>query len=226
MKSYFLAAVSVLAGAQLSLAQVRTIAVQGEVLVRHGVDREWQKVHKGLELKVDDSMMSGERSNAMILVDGKKRIRIPENTIVDLIDFRSLTRQELLLQLALERVRAVAGKEGGDPAVPQTTVSHGTERGEAPESVRSLELGRLQLNGSRVLFDNGYYATCALKAKEVLRLYPELSHDSEVRFMIARALEKENLHGEALTEYASLVHEDLSPRDREFVKQQLARLRK
>ena len=226
MKTLVTLAACVLAGVQLSLAQIKAVDVKGDVRVRHGVDREWRTAQRGLELKPDDSMMAGKRSRALILVNGKKRVVIPENAVVDLVDFRVLSRQDLLLQLAMERIRSVPAEERNDPGVPQTTISHGSEQVQPHETVRSLEFGRLQLNGTRVLFDNGYYATCALRTKEVLRLYPELSHDSRSRLMVAAALEKENLHGEALTEYSALMKEKLSPKDKAFVQQRVKKLRK
>lgn len=211
----------------LVLAQVKVIDVKGDVSVRHGVSREWQPIRVGDILKPEDSMKSGKRSSATIIVDGSKRIVLPENVIVDLSDFRKLTQEELLLKLAMERVRAVPVEEKRDGLIiPQTTVIHGNEKTVMEQSNRSIEMGLLQLNGTRVLYNGGYYATCALKAKEVLRLFPEFSKKIEIRLMIPSALEKENLNGEALTEYISLANEELFPKDRIIVQAKIAQLKK
>jgi len=226
MKTLAMLTVCALAGIQLSLAQMKAVDVKGDVRVRHGVDRDWEPIRSGRDLKPEDTMMLGKRAHASVLLDGNKRVLIPENTVVDLLDFRVLSHQDLLLRLAMERIRAVPAQNDGNLEVPQTTVSHGAEQPQPPEEARSLEFGRLQLNGTRVLYKNGFYGTCAVKTKEILRLYPELSHDTGLRLMIAAALEKENLHGEALTEYASLAKDDLSPRDRSFVNERMKKLRK
>lgn len=209
------------------LGQLKVVEVKGDVTVRFGVSQEWHAVRVGDVLKPEDSMKSGKRSSATLLVDGTKRIVIPENVIVDLSDFRKLTQEELLLKLAMERVRAIPVEDKRDGLiVPQTTVIHGAEKNTVEQSSRSIDIGLLQLNGTRVLYNGGYYATCALKAKEVLRLYPEFSNNIKARLMIASALEKENLKGEALTEYRSLANEELSPKEQSVVQTKIAQLKK
>ena len=227
MKKFIFGFVASILSLHFCAGQVKVLQVKGDVYVRHDVRQEWQPLHAGDILKPNDSMKSGKRARAIILVDGKRRIAFPENVIIDLSDLRSLTREELLLKLAMERFRTVPVQEQNDePGIPQSTILHGSEKGPANTLQSSNEPGILQLNGTRVLYRIGYYATCALKAKEVFRLYPELSKRSEFRLMVAYALEKENLNGEALTEYASLLNDDLSSRDKEIVQVRMARLKK
>lgn len=208
------------------LAQMKVVDMKGEIAVRHGVHQEWLPVNVGDILKPEDSMRSGKRSSATIAGDGTKRIVIPENVIVDLSDFRTLTQDDLVLKLAMERVLAVPTQENRNGLIiPQTTIVHGKEKTVQNEPPRSQDSGILQLNGTRVLYNAGYYGTSALKAKEVLRLYPELSNKVDVRLMIASALEKVSLVGEALTEYSSLTNGDLSRKDRAFVQERIVKLK-
>lgn len=211
---------------QLCAGQIKVLEVKGDVRVRHDVQQSWLPVRTGDILKPNDSMKSGKHSATTVLTEKKKRVPLPENVIIDLSDLRMLTREELLLKLAMEKVRTVPQEQNDEPAIPQATVLHGTEKVSKDIPHLGDEQGHLQLNGTRVLYNTGYYATCVLKAKEVFRLYPELLKESEFRLMVASALEKESLNGEAIAEYASLLNEGLSPREQVTVQMRMARLKK
>lgn len=116
-------------------------------------------------------------------------------------------------------MRAVPDGEHDDHMrVPKTTIVHGEKKEGREQSLPAEQhTGLLQLNGTRVLFSHGYYGTCALRAKEVFRLYPEFARQIDARLRVAAALEKLNLYGEALAEYRALSHEELSHRDKVFV---------
>lgn len=206
--------------------QISIVEVKGDVTVLRGVNDEWTPLRRGEMLKPDDSMKLGRRSSAAILVDGK-RITLPERTIVDLSDFRQLTRDELLLRLAMERVREVPDDSDRDGLrFPQATSIHGTEKSADQSVERSKEIGEMQLNGARLLYTGGYYATCVLRTKEVLRLHPIFANKTDVRLMVASALEKTNLYGEALTEYIALDNSDLTPAEKAHVRMKIERLKK
>ncbi len=209
----------------VSVGQIKVLEVKGDVRVRHDVQQAWLPVRTGDVLKPNDSMKSGKRSGTTVLTEGKKRVTLPENVVIDLSDLRMLTREELLLKLAMEKVRTLPQEQNDEPAIPEATVLHGTEKVPSYVAHPGDELGNLQLNGTRVLYNTGFYATCALKAKEVFRLYPGLLKKMEFRLMVASALEKESLRGEAITEYASLLNEGLSPSERETVQIRMARLK-
>ena len=110
---------------------------------------------------------------------------------------------------------------------PNTTMVHGEPKEKKTDATESNpELGLLQLNGTRVLYENGFYPTSALKTMEVLRRYPSLSAKFEHRLLVAQALEKSNLRGEALNEYASLsLAETLTIKQKEFLDAKIAQMR-
>ena len=157
------------------------------------------------------------------------RLTLPEMVIVDCSDLRTLTQEELLLKLAMEGIRALpAQKRGAEPAIPRTTTVHGTQSDSEDAAGAATGTGRyaMQLNGTKVLHAHGYYATMVLRAKEVLRLAPELRHRTDVRLMVADAFERMRLSNEALTEYRSLDKEKLAPAERSLVDRKIAELRK
>ena len=132
-----------------------------------------------------------------------KRITLPPEVIVDLSDVRELTQEELMLKLTMERVRASSYQwKNDDLHIPNAAVVHGTDRATgAALADNDPQSGILLWNGARVLYDNGFYSTCALKAMELFRLYPSVGAKFENHLMAAEALEKASLRGEALSEY-------------------------
>jgi hypothetical protein len=218
-------------------AAAESITIQhadGDVSVRHGVAEVWNKVASGDLLRPNDTMRTGKGANVVLLVHlgtsaASRRITLPPHVIVDMSDIRDLTQEELMLKLTMEKVRGSSYQWKNDGMfIPDAAVVHGAN-GAAPEplSENNIQTGRLQLNGVRVLYENGFFASCVLRSMEVFRLYPALSSSFEHRLMVAEAMEKANLHGEALAEYGSVSRlEGLTPGQQLQVQSRLQTLRK
>jgi hypothetical protein len=225
-----------LAGGAIS-GQAQDIVVQrlqGDVVVRHGVTETWTHVAVGDVLRPDDTMKTGKKGSAVLstpvtTTGGIKRIALPPEVIVDLSDVRELTQEELMLKLTMEKVRASSYQWKNDELhIPNASVVHGENRSaSAPLTDNDLQSGILQWNGARVLFDNGFYSTCALKAMELFRLYPVVGAKVENHMMAAEALEKANLRGEALSEYTGMLQmEGITPAQQATVKERITALKK
>ncbi len=197
----------------MAAAGMKLASVSGDVSVRRGADLAWQKAAAGTAVTGLDVVRTGAKSSALLLLEGAKQLAIPENVLLHCSDFRVLSPEELLMKLAIEGIKAVPSRNHeSNPALPAVTTLHGADRSPSigsSEPDRSLSL--LELNGVRVLYRNGFYATCVLRAKEAFRLDPTLLHRVEERLMVADALEKIALKGEALEEYRSLRSESLTP---------------
>jgi hypothetical protein len=90
-----------------------------------------------------------------------------------------------------------------------------------------LEEGIYQVNGTKTLFRNGFYPSCVLRMMQVFRLYPSLGESFENRLLVAEALEKSNLHGEALNEYVALaISENTSSAQKAVVQEKITRVKK
>ena len=222
------AAVLCLMAAAIVRADVQVISVKGDVQVRRSMSEEWSPVAIGDILKPDDSIRSGRNSKAVIVIDGQKKITLPELAIVDCSDLKKLSQEELLLMLAMEQVRSVPARNADDDfSITKTTTVHG-ENKDPLRSRRSVnpELALLQLNGTKVLYDQGYYATCVLRAKEIFRLNPVFLKKVNFRLVVADALEKMKLRGEALSEYNALKGASLTPEQRSLVEEKISQLKK
>jgi hypothetical protein len=210
--------------------------VQGDVSVRHGVAEVWTKVKAGDILRPDDTMRTGKKGSAVLVAPSQsddatatKRITLPSEVMVDMSDVRDLSQEELMLKLTMEKVRASSYEwKNNELNIPNTTVVHGADRSpQPPISENDIQVGVLQLNGTRVLFDNGFYSTSALRGMDVLRRYPSLAANFDHRFRIVRALEKANLRGEALNEYVSLLSlENITAQQTEILHERVSQLRK
>jgi hypothetical protein len=187
--------------------------MQGAVSVRHGVTETWTKVAPGDVLRPDDTMKTGKKGSAVIVVPSSvagagagRTVVLPGEVIVDMSDIRDLSQEELMLKLTMEKVRASSYQwKSDDLRIPNAAVVHGADKSSNLNlSESDPATGVLELNGAHVLFENGFFATCALKGMEVFRLYPPLGKEFRDRMMVAEALEKANLRGEAVNEYGAI----------------------
>ena len=200
-------------------------AIKGTVEVRRGVMEDWKKVKIGDVLKPEDSMRTGPGSSATIEAD-KRRLTVPEMTILDISDVRQLSQEDFLLKLAMQNILAVPPREKDDLSIPSATVLHGSNVSKVDSPPFSdAKAGEMQLRGARVLYDNTYYATSILKSKETLRTHPELKTNFEARLTVATAFEKMRLTKEAITEYSVLAKENLPGPQAKMVQTALERLK-
>lgn len=231
MKSIMLA-VLVCTGLMLARADITVEMARGDVHARHGVTESWTAVATGDVLKPNDSIRTGVGSGATISVaDGEdvRTFRLPAEVIVELSDLRELTQEELMLKLTMEKVRmAPSDWKSNELGVPGAAVVHGSDRAsDATPLENDLRTGQLQLNGARVLFDNRLYSTCILRGMEVFRQYPALAASVPDRMMVADALARTGLKGEALAEYGVLEEmEGLSEEEQAEIGRRITSLRR
>jgi len=211
---------------------VRTL--EGDVRVRHGVTEHWSEVAVGDVLRPNDSVRTGKTGSTVLDLDrdGSGTVRtvsLPPEVIVDVSDMRTLTQEELMLKLTMEKVRSSSYKWKTDELrMPNAAVVHGQGSG-TEEGLKENDqaTGRFQLNGARVLFENGFYSTCILRAMEVFRHYPSLAESFASRLMVAEALVESDLRGEALAEYGAITRiEGLSEEERALVRERMDAIRK
>lgn len=216
-----------LASTALGAEKIVMQRAQGDVTMRVGVAETWIKVQSGDELKTNATVKTGKQSSALI-VAAAKRITVPPEVMLDISDIRELTQEELMLKLTMEKVRATSYKWKDDELRISNTTA---PRGEARDRKQALaetnpEIGTLQMNGARVLFENAFYSTSALKALDVLRRYPSLA-TFENRLLVAQSLERANLKSEALNEYTRLSQmENISREQKEMVQTKIAQLKR
>jgi hypothetical protein len=210
----------------LTAAEITVTRVKGTAEARKGVSEAWVEIKAGVALGPENTIKTGKNSSLTIFVEGRKVI-IPERTMMDLADLRQMSQEELLLELAEADVRVAPPQDELDETViPNTTVVHGKNMA-VPEINTSNQddFRDMEVRGTKLLYNYGFYPTCILKAKQTMLYYPELKSRFEFRCMIAQALEKMGLRGEALGEYISINKEELSSSHRNTVEENIGRLR-
>lgn len=209
----------------MMLANTITIrSVNGTVEVRKGVSEEWKSVVVGDILKPEDTIRSGERSSAVLTI-GATRVSIPEMTMVDMIDFRQMSREDFLLRLAMEDILSVPNRDEDKIVIPAATVLHGSRNGATTAEPRnSLRIPTMLVHGANVLFNHGYYATSVLRLKSTIALYPELKSNNDALIMLATGFEKMNLEAEAKGIYLRMLTNDLSDTVRKKIETSLERI--
>ena len=128
MKKLFAAMICGLVSSVLG-QDVAVHKIQGDVRVRHGVAESWNRVALGDVLKPDDTMKTGLKGAALLVVNGGKRITLPSEVIVDVSDIRDLTQEELMLKLTMEKVRASSYQwKSNEMNIPNAVILHGPNR--------------------------------------------------------------------------------------------------
>lgn len=178
--------------------------VAGEVSVRQGVAEEWMPAKAGMQLGPETTIRTGEKSTAQLSASGKV-IRLPGAVIVDISDIRDLSQEELLLKLTMQKVREAPYHRKGDrQEIPNATVVHGRDATGGPGLPENNGVtGERLLRGTQVLYDNGFFSTCALKTMEVVQQYPSLKTFA-TGWLVAESLERAGLRGEALSAFVDL----------------------
>jgi hypothetical protein len=210
----------------LTAGEITVKRVKGTAEVRHGVSEAWTKLKAGTSLGPESSIKTGKNSSLTMLV-GDRRVIVPERTMMDLADLREMSQEELLLKLAEADVRVAPSRDGSDETtIPNTTVVHGRNMA-VPEITTNnqIDIREMEVRGTKLLYNYGFYPTCILKAKQTMLYYPELKSRFEFRSMIGQALEKMGLNGEALSEYISITKEKLSSSQRKTIEENIKRLK-
>jgi len=206
----------------------------GDVSVRHGVTEEWVRVAAGDVLKPNDTMRTGKDGTASLMLrndstSASRRLSLPPMVIVDMSDIRVLTQEELMLKLTMEKVRSAPQQKKQDGLeISNAAVVHGTggnSKGKTAEN--DPQIGSFLLNGTKVLLENGFSATGVLRMMQVFRLFPSLASVFDHRLLLAEAMEKANLKGEAIAEYGAMTRlEGLTSAQKALLQNRIAALRK
>lgn len=212
----------------LSVLSANTLTVRlinGTAEVRHGVSEEWKSVAVGDVLRPEDTIRTGERSSLVLMV-GTSRVTISEMTMVDMVDFRQMSREDFMLRLAMEDILAVPGRSDDKITLPSATVLHGSQnRNSNSIQTKFSPASTMLLRGAKLLFDYGYVATSVLRLKSSMALYPEMKSSIDALTTLAIGYEKMNLENEAKGVYLSMLSNDLTDSVRKKVESSIERLK-
>lgn len=209
--------------------QIKLASLKGDVKIRKGVSEEWQNIKANALLNIEDAISIGKKSMAVIEINKQKKITLPEESIVEIADLRDLTKEELLLKLAMDHILAVPQQDRQNDLMPApSAIIHGEKKINSEDILKkgNLDIAIKTLNGAKTLYSNNFYGSCALRIKEVLRLFPDLPKSADYKILAALALERAELYEEALNEFHSLNTENLTPEQKSLVEKKIETIKK
>ncbi len=202
---------------------VTVVSIKGYAEVRRGMSEQWITLRVGDVLKPEDTIRTGEDAEVTLKV-GLSIFSLPAFAIIDVGDIRHLTRNDLLLKLAMEEIRGLPdSRPSTGNATP--TVMHGSRRRSSSYPVTYSEVGIMRLEGARALFRHKYYETTILAVKSTLHRYG-LRNPLAARRLVAQAFERLGLMQQAIDEYVGCLSLDLSRAEKKEIQRNIRRLEK
>lgn len=178
--------------------------LNGTAQVRHGTSEVWKTLLTGDTLRPDDTIFLDK--NAYIEIVGNEAFfKSNGGIVVNISDLRRLTKEELLLQLAFEEMKSSPEVKRSKPSTRSTGIYGADVEKEKTKLKSGWDLAKFWANGVRALFENGFYETAAIRAKNLMSRFDELKDDIELKMIIATSLEKLELYGEAISEFNKII---------------------
>jgi len=185
----------------LTAQTYEAIKVKGEVKYQTDSGEKWLGLKQGDILNSNSVVTSGPNALAQIKTE-KITFSLKELSAVSVINIKQLSRDELLLALAMEDMLNVPEKN--ENTALSTAVYGSQEDGINPLFIKSDNFGIKRLNGAVQLAESGMEESAILAAKETYRKYPDVKSIPSFRIFFAVLLSKKGLYEEALKEYLEI----------------------
>ena len=185
----------------LTAQTYEAIKVKGEVKYQTDSGEKWLGLKQGDILNSNSVVTSGPNALAQIKTE-KITFSLKELSAVSVINIKQLSRDELLLALAMEDMLNVPEKN--ENTALSTAVYGSQEDGINPLFIKSDNFGIKRLNGAVQLAESGMEESAILAAKETYRKYPDVKSIPSFRIFFAGLLSKKGLYEEALKEYLEI----------------------
>lgn len=210
-KKYIISLLSIFILASTARAEIAVKVVQssGDVKVRYGLDEEWQPVSIGSILKDIDTILTGEKSEALLKFESGTTFKLGSNAVLDIGDLRKIYEKELFLYLMSKKVESMEpGYEKTPLRIGNVSVVHGEskEKKDDETSIKSdRNWAQLELNGAFALQNQGYYPNAVIKLHNILDKYTETIDPGKVYFNIAGSLEALEMYGQAIDAFEVVI---------------------
>ena len=183
---------------------VRIAAATGDVRVRRGLEESWTPSGADTELKPLDTILCGEASQAVLVLEDGTRFTLGGNALLDVSDLRRITERQLFLFLMSQKVGRIAASDSSSVLhITSVSVVRGArkETGVEPPPASDLRLWTRERNGARTLFDAGLVPNAIIKYYKILQRYPSADDGGEIHCSLGRAFEAIHETGRASDAY-------------------------
>lgn len=190
-----------------ALAAARIVKVGGDVQVRRGVEETWQPALAAMLLEDIDTIWAGSKGEATLETDAGGQFIIGPNTMLDIVDLKKISKQELFLYLTAQKVQKIT-PPAAKPSlrIGNVSVVHGESKAETgADSSLASGYWLQEKNGARALYEQKYYPNAVIKYHKLLGAYQNQPDCGELHFFLAKALENLENTGQAADAYQDVI---------------------
>ena len=188
---------------------VKVVKSSGDVKVRYGLDEKWQPIALGSILKDIDTILTGEKSEAVLKLESGATFKLGSNAVLDIGDLRKIYEKELFLYLKSKKVEKMEPRYEKTPLrIGNVSVVHGEskEKNDTKSYQESeRKWAQLELNGAIALQDQAYHPNAVIKFHTILEKYPETTDKGKIYFYIANSLEALDMFGQAIDAFEVVI---------------------
>ena len=228
MKLYF--ALIILFISQTAYSSVVTVySTKGRVEVRRGVSDIWKTLLVGDLLKPEDTIRTGEKAEVKLQISQNESFTLSEFSMIDIADIRQVTKNDLLLKLAMEYIRLIPNSKPSN-SNPSMTTMHGENKSltdKTPSQAQKEiagEISIMRFEGAKALYRQKYFSSAILAVKSTARKFG-LRDAFDAHKLVAQAFERLGLIQQAIDEYVLCSETQLIESQQKEVDQQLSRLK-
>jgi tetratricopeptide (TPR) repeat protein len=189
---------------QLKAFDVQIEKINGDIRIRRGLDETWSAARLGLTLKSMDTILSGEASEVILLLEDGSRFRLGGNAILDISDLQRITERQLFLYLMSQKVENLNSPDSSASIhITNVSVVRGTQKRFEGETIRpdgNMDWIR-EMNGAKALFAASYFTNAIVKFYKILERYPSMNDGGEVYCYMGQSFEALKEKGRAFDAY-------------------------
>lgn len=155
---------------------------QGTILIRHGLDSNWEPAVPGQILNDGDCLHAQDDSHAEIEISPDKLFHLPANSMVDVAELKTYSNSELLLILTSIEISQIPVKPTTPDRPSGAYVIHGNQFAKE-DSVKALPFLEFEINGLKALFEQSVWPGVVLKIFK-LKKFGKLVNQEELDYRL------------------------------------------
>jgi hypothetical protein len=223
MKAYMVIFIAALSSA-LCAQNYKVENISGNVRVLKGTSESYVKAVKGEALTPSDMIETGEKSSVSLKTEAGA-FSLKENSALSLNYLKNISKNDLILMLASEEIKAAPGKNKTQKS-GSTAVYGADESSKTNINLSKSEMGLKRLNGAMQLAESGFKESSILAAKDTYKKYPSTKDKASYRIFFADKLAELGLYDEAYLEFTEISALKLTAQEKETVSLRLGAIKK
>lgn len=194
-----------------AVPDVRVRSVRGNVQVRRGLDETWKPAETGMLLQNIDTILTGEVSEVVLVLDNGNTFTLGGFSILDIGDLRRISERELFLYLMSQKLKRIE-YQGDSTKIPVTDIAvvraeNKNVQVSTASSKPSEANWQLEMNTAKALHVQRFYPNTIVKLHKIMSKYTLLDDDGEIQYLLGRTFEVINEPGRALDAYQAAVEQ-------------------